>query len=101
MFYDKGFADGTNVDLFSGSTAAVTAVIVIAVTGVGKKHACNNAGQRISVTENPRKQDWIKETVSEPIGYAWQNVPLWIKVPTRNLPHAKSSLRCILHRLPL
>ena len=100
MFSDKGFADGANVDPSSGSTADATVGIVTAVTVAGKKRVGNSAGQPISVTEKPWKQDWIKGTASEPIADAWQNIPLWIKVPTDPLPRARSSLRCLHHRLP-
>jgi len=92
MFSDKGFADGANVARSSGSAAVMIMAIVTAVTIVDKNHAVNNAGQQTSVTENPRKQDWIKETVSEPIDNASQNIPLWIKVPQRNIPHAAAQL---------
>jgi len=99
MFSDKEFVDGTNVDLSSGSTAAATEVIVIAVTVVGKKRAGNSAVQRTSVTDKPWKQDWIKGIASDPIVNVWQNIPLWIKVPPKNLSRAKSSLCCILQRI--
>ena len=101
MFSDKGFADGANVDLSSGSTADATVGIVTAVTVAGKKHVGNSAGQPISVTEKLWKQDWIKETASEPIADASQNIPLWIKVPPGDFPQARSSLRCLRRRLPL
>jgi len=100
MFSDKGFADGANVDLFSGSTAGATVGIVTAATVAGKKPVGNSAGQPISVTEKLWKQDWIKETASEPIADVWQNIPLWIKVHTDPLSRARSSLRCLRHRLP-
>jgi len=99
MFSDKEFVDGANVDLSSGSTAAATAVIVIAVIVVGKKRAGNSAVQRTSVTDKPWKQDWIKGIASEPIVNVWQNIPLWIKVPLKDLLRTKSSLRCIVHRI--
>ena len=101
MFSDKGFADGANVDLSSGSTADATVGIVTAVTVAGKKHVGNSAGQPISVTEKLWKLDWIKETASEPIADASQNIPLWIKVPPGDFPQARSSLRCLRRRLPL
>ena len=75
--------------------------IVIAVTVAGKKHVGNSAGQQTSVTAKLRKQDWIKGIASEPIDDGGQNIPLWIKVPPKNLSRAKSSLRCILHRIRL
>jgi len=100
MFSDKGFADGTNVDLSSGSTADVTVGIVTAATVAGKKRVGNSAGQPISVTEKLWKQDWIKGIASEPIADVWQNIPLWIKVPTGDFPQARSSLRYLHHRLP-
>ena len=99
MFSDKGFADGANVARSSGSAVVMIVVIVTAVTGVGKNHAANNVVQRTSVTENPQKQDLTKGIVSVPIDDASRNIPLWIKVPPENLPHAKSSPRCILRRI--
>ena len=75
--------------------------IVTAVTVAGKKHAGNSVEKQISVTDKPWKQDLIKGIASEPIGDDGRNIPLWIKVPPKYLPHAKSSLRCFLHRLPL
>ena len=100
MFSDKGFADGANVDLFSGSTANATGGIVTAVIVAGEKPVGNSFVQPISVTEKLWKQDWIKGTASELIADVWQNIPLWIKVPTDPLPRARSSLRCLRHRLP-
>jgi len=70
MFSDKGFADGANVDLSSGFTADATVGIVTVVTVVDKKRAANNFVPPTSVIEKPWKQDWIKETASEPIAYA-------------------------------
>jgi hypothetical protein len=99
MFSDKEFVDGANVDLSSGSTAAATADIGTAVTVVGKKRVGNSAVQRTSVTDKPWKQDWIKGIASGPIVSAWQNVPLWIKVPPTNPHRAESSLRCIVPRI--
>jgi hypothetical protein len=101
MFSDKGFAIGANVDLFSGSTADATVGIVTAVIVAGKKRVGNSAGQPISVTEKLWKQDWIKGIVSELIADVWQNIPLWIKVPPGGFPQARSSLRCLRHRLSL
>ena len=100
MFSDKEFADGANAVQSSGSAATMIVVIATAVTVAGKKHVGNSAGQPISVTEKLWKQDWIKETASEPIADASQNIPLWIKVPPGDFPQARSSLRCLGHRLP-
>ena len=101
MFSDKGFADGANVDLSSGSTAVATVVMVTAVTNVGKKRVVNSFVPPTSVIEKPWKQSWIKEIANGLTGCAWQNVPLWIKVPP-DVPHrTRSSLRFIRDRLPL
>jgi hypothetical protein len=67
MFSDKGFVVGTNVDLYSGSTAAATAVIVTAATVAGKKLLGNSTGQPTAVTKKLWKQDWINGTASEHI----------------------------------
>ena len=67
MFSDKGFADGTNVDLSSGSTADATVGIVTAVTVAGKKHAGNSGGQLTSDINGLLREDLIIETVSGPI----------------------------------
>jgi len=48
MFCDKDFADGANAVRSSGSAAVAIAGIVTVVTIVGKKHAGNSGGQRIS-----------------------------------------------------
>jgi hypothetical protein len=100
MFCDKDFADGANAVRSSLSAAAATVGIATAVTVAGKKRAGNSAGLPISVTEKPWKRDWIKETARELIAYGRQNVSLWIKVPLRDFPQAKSSPRWLLHRLP-
>ena len=100
MFSDKDVADGANADLSSGSAAVAIAAIVIAVTDAEKKRVLNSFVPPTSVTEKLWKQDWIKETASEPIADVWQNIPLWIKVPPESHPRARSSLRCIHHRLP-
>jgi hypothetical protein len=71
------------------------------VTIVGKKHAGSSAAQQTSATEKLWKQDWIKETASEPIDDASQNIPLWIKVHSKGHPRTKSSLWCFLKRLSL
>ena len=101
MFCDKGFADGMNAGLYSGSAAVAIVVIVTAVTDAGKKLAGNNAARPTSVIAKPWKQNWIKETANGPIDGAWQNIPLWIKVPPDVLPRARSSLGIIRDRLPL
>ena len=101
MFSDKGFVDGANVDLSFGSAAVMIVGIVTAAIVAGKKHAGNSVEKQTSATDKPWKQDWIKGIASEPIVNVWPNVPLWIKVPPKNLPRAKSSLRCILHRIRL
>jgi hypothetical protein len=101
MFSDKGFATGANAGPYSGSAAAAIVGIVTAVTVADTKHVGNSFVPPTSVTEKLWKQNWIKETASEPIAYAWQNVPLWIKVHPGDFPQARLSLRCVRHRLPL
>lgn len=99
MFCDKDFADGANAARSSGSAAVAIAGIVTAVTAAGKKHAGNSVGQQTSATEKLWKQDWIKETASELIDDASQNIPLWIKVHSKGHLHTKSSPWCFLKRL--
>ncbi len=101
MFCDKDFAGGANAVRSSGSAAVAIAGIVTVVIIVGKKHAGSSAAQQTSATEKLWKQDWIKETASEPIGYASQNIPLWIKVHSKGHPRTKSSPWCFLKRLSL
>jgi hypothetical protein len=101
MFSDKGFADGANADPFSGSAAVATAANVTAVIIADKKPVVNNSVLPTSDTEKLWKQDWIKGIVSELIADVWQNIPLWIKVPPGGFPQARSSLRCLRHRLSL
>ena len=93
MFCVKGFAAGVDAAPFSGyAVVAIGASVIAAITAVAKLVVPNEERQT-SGTGGPLKGNLIRETAREPIAKGWRQFPLWIKVPSKSYPLARSSCR--------
>jgi hypothetical protein len=93
MFCVKGFAAGVNAAPFSGYAAAAIGDSVIAAIAAATKLVVPNEERQTSATGRLLKGDLIRGIASEPIAKGWRQFPLWIKVPLKSYPQARSSRR--------
>jgi hypothetical protein len=93
MFYAKGFAAGPDVGQFFGFAAPVIGGSVIAAIIAAAKLVVPNEEQQTSATGRLPKGNLTRGTAREPIAKGWWQFPLWIKVPLKSHPPAKSSRR--------
>jgi hypothetical protein len=84
----------------SGSAAVAIGASNIATTDAVAKRAGSSVELPTAVIATVPKEDWTNGTVSGPIAAGWLQFPLWIKVPPRNLPQARSPRRHPACRLP-
>jgi hypothetical protein len=100
MFSVRGFAGGRDAARFSGFAADVIAGINIAATIAAGKRDGSSVEPQTFVIGELQKEGLTSGIVNRPIGNAWLQIPLWIKVPRTSLPLTKSPRRCFCRRLP-
>ncbi len=93
MFCVKGFAAGVDAAPFPGYAVVVIGDSVIAANIAVAKLVAPSVERQTSVTGKLPKGNLIRETASEPIAKGWRQFPLWIKVPSKSYPLARSSCR--------
>jgi len=93
MFCVKGFAAGVGAAPFSGYAVTATAGSVIAAITAVAKLVAHNEERQTSATGRLLKGNLIRETAREPIAKGGRQFPLWIKVPLKIYPLARSSRR--------